>query len=173
MLSEGQSRRRGGTTAQRDSDREKTSLCHRTAKCRSRCSRAGRAIRFECHRRLGRTHPGAACQQPQTTRPESRQVERPVDRRAPLRTSPSSPAERPIPPYPAQLMRAESTIRRSPRLPGAPQRAPRLCASVLAALQHLHAIHEHVRHADRVLVRRLEGRAIGDRRRIEDDDIRE
>ena len=42
---------------------------------------------------------------------------------------------------------------------------------MLAILQHLHAIHENVLHSDRVLVRLRKSRAIGNRRRIEHDDI--
>jgi hypothetical protein len=44
---------------------------------------------------------------------------------------------------------------------------------VLAVAQHVRAVDEHVAHAHRKLVGALEGRAIGDRRGIEDDDVGE
>ena len=48
---------------------------------------------------------------------------------------------------------------------------PRLRAGVLAVLQHLHAVDEHVAHAGRVLLRMVERRVVDDRRRIEDHDV--
>src|SRR5947199_7474599 len=54
-----------------------------------------------------------------------------------------------------------------------PQSAARFCAGVLAILENLHAINKYVLHANRVLMWFLKGRAIGNRCRIEDDDIRE
>src|SRR4029450_5975396 len=63
-----------------------------------------------------------------------------------------------------------STLSRYPRTP---QRTPRSGARVLAVFEHLHAIHENVLRANRVLMRLLERGAIGNRRRIEYDDIRE
>ena len=44
---------------------------------------------------------------------------------------------------------------------------------MLAVAQHLDAVDEDVAHADRILVRLGEGRAVGDRRRIEDGEIGE
>ncbi len=54
-----------------------------------------------------------------------------------------------------------------------PQRAARLGASVFATFEHLHAIHEDLLHTDGLLMRLIERRAIGNGRRIEDNDIRE
>src|SRR5829696_3628271 len=46
-----------------------------------------------------------------------------------------------------------------------------LCAGVLAVLQHLHAVDEHVAHAGRKLLWLLERRMVLDRCRIEDHDV--
>src|SRR5438034_2976220 len=56
---------------------------------------------------------------------------------------------------------------------GSPQSTARLCAGVLAIFENLHAINKYVLHANRVLMWLLKRRAIGNRCRIEDDDIRE
>src|SRR5262245_43943741 len=58
-------------------------------------------------------------------------------------------------------------------LPRPPQRASGLRPGVLAVLQNLRAIDEHVFHADGELVRLLEGGAVGDGLRVEDDDVGE
>ena len=52
-----------------------------------------------------------------------------------------------------------------------PNSATRFRAGVLAVLENLHAVHENVFHADRVLMRFFERGAIGNRCRIENDDI--
>src|SRR6476620_8089113 len=49
----------------------------------------------------------------------------------------------------------------------APQRATRFRPRVLAVLDDLHAVHEHMFHTGRVLMRFFEGGVICDRRRIE------
>src|SRR5947207_3395308 len=54
-----------------------------------------------------------------------------------------------------------------------PQRAARLGAGVLAVFNDLHAIHEHMFHANGVLMRFLECSAIRNRRGIEDNDVGE
>ena len=43
-----------------------------------------------------------------------------------------------------------------------PKRPSGVSVRVLAILEHLHAVHEDVLHADRVLVRLFEGRSVGD-----------
>ena len=57
------------------------------------------------------------------------------------------------------------------RLPRAPR--PGFAPGVLAVLEHLHAVDEDVVHPHSILVRLLEGRAVGNLRRIEDDDVGE
>ena len=42
---------------------------------------------------------------------------------------------------------------------------------MLAILEHLHAVHEHMHHANRVLMRLIEGRTIVNRCGIEHDDV--
>src|SRR5688572_14388877 len=54
-----------------------------------------------------------------------------------------------------------------------PKSPPWLCAGVLAILEHLRSVHEHVLHSDGILVRLFEGRLVGDRFRIEDDNVSE
>src|SRR6185295_6899716 len=52
-----------------------------------------------------------------------------------------------------------------------PQCAARFSIRVLAVLQHLSAVYEDVLHSNRVLMRVLESRAVGYRRRIEHHNI--
>ena len=66
---------------------------------------------------------------------------------------------------------AKSAESRLLRFARTPQGAARFGAGVLAILQDLHAVDENVFHPDRVLMRLLESRAIGNRRRIEHNDI--
>src|SRR5258708_14255552 len=66
-------------------------------------------------------------------------------------------------------MRSNSSI--SADLPRPPHRAPGLGALVLAVLEHLHAVHEDVLHANRIRMRLLVGGGVGDRRGIEDRQI--
>src|SRR3954451_10410731 len=54
---------------------------------------------------------------------------------------------------------------------GTAYHAPRLGAGVLPALQHLHAVDEHVVDSRRQLLRLFERRMVLDRRRIEHDDV--
>src|SRR5882672_3805747 len=58
-------------------------------------------------------------------------------------------------------------------LPRPPQCAARLRSCVLAVFQYMRAIDEHVFHAGGELMRLLEGGAIGDGLRVEDDDVGE
>ena len=44
---------------------------------------------------------------------------------------------------------------------------------MVAVFEHLHAVDEYVGHPHSILVRLLECRLVGDRGRIEDDDVRE
>ncbi len=66
-------------------------------------------------------------------------------------------------------------VLRTVRVPAGPARAPdhptRRRARGLAVGQHARPVHEQVMHTRRVLVGVLEGRVIGDRRGIEDDDV--
>src|SRR5438067_3453485 len=59
------------------------------------------------------------------------------------------------------------------RFPRPKNRPPRFRACVLAILEDLRAVHEHVLHAYSVLMRLVERRAISHRRRIENHDIGE
>src|ERR1019366_9478779 len=56
---------------------------------------------------------------------------------------------------------------------GPADHAPRLLTGVLAVFQHLSAVHPHVLHAGRILVRLLVRRSIRDRLRIERNDVGE
>src|SRR5207249_2001903 len=67
---------------------------------------------------------------------------------------------RPAKPFPLQFARP-------------PKRAARFGAGVLAIFENLHAVYKNMLHPDRVLVRLLVRRAIGDRRLIEHDHVRE
>ena len=59
--------------------------------------------------------------------------------------------------------------------PAGPSRPPHeaagLGAGVLAVLQHLHAVDEHVAHSGGQLLRLFEGRVVLDLRGVEDDDV--
>src|SRR5260221_2084724 len=66
-------------------------------------------------------------------------------------------------------MRSKSSI--SLDFTWTPHRASWLGSGVLAVLDHLHAVHEDVLHADRIGLRLLVGRRVGDGRGIEDDDV--
>ena len=55
--------------------------------------------------------------------------------------------------------------------PRTPQGATRLGASVFTVFKNLHAVNENVFHANGVLMRLVERRAIGNRRRIEHNHI--
>ena len=65
------------------------------------------------------------------------------------------------------------SVRRSSSLNFArpPDRAPWLRAGVLAVLQNLHAIHEHMLHPHRILMRFFKSGAIANRGGIEDDHV--
>src|SRR5215475_7860239 len=54
-----------------------------------------------------------------------------------------------------------------------PQRLAWFCAGMFTIFKNLSAVDENVLHSDRVLVGILEGRAVGDRRRIEYHNVRE
>ena len=57
--------------------------------------------------------------------------------------------------------------------PRTPQGATRFGASVFAVFKNLHTVNKNVFHANCVLMRLVERRAIGDRRLIEHDHVRE
>src|SRR2546423_1018699 len=55
--------------------------------------------------------------------------------------------------------------------PWSPQGAAWFSPGMLAVLEHLHPVDKNMFHSHRVLMRFLKGRAIGNRRRIEDNDV--
>ena len=67
---------------------------------------------------------------------------------------------------------AKSAESRLLRFTRTPQSAAWLGARVFAILEDLHPVYENVFHANRVLMRLLKSRAIGNRRRIKHNDIR-
>src|SRR5215468_4822917 len=89
----------------------------------------------------------------------------------PLR--PLCSAARSVATYPYENRRRRRGLAILFDLPRPPQRAPGLRPGVLAVFQDLRAIDKHVFHADGELMRLLEGGAVGDGLRVEDDDVGE
>ena len=71
------------------------------------------------------------------------------------------------------IAREISLTRLSFCFPGTPQGAAGFGAGVLAVLENLDAVDENVFHADGILMRLVEGCAVRDCRRIEDDHVSE
>ena len=70
-----------------------------------------------------------------------------------------------------RILRQHRVVGGLTSLTRSPKGASRIRTGVLAVLQDLHAIYENMFHPDRVLMRLRKSRAIGNRRRIEHNDI--